>query len=180
MRAREGTPPSMVARSHAAASAAEATRARIERPWCEDINAKRRPGGAAVGSRARRAARASLVGGPDRAAEAQLTVVDADVEPAVGVAADPGLVGDRCAIAAVVAHREQVAVAALSAGRKLDRLRHSPSASSGVGVRAPSRSGVLHAEPGILALEGLFEVVHVDELCPCVRRLTDQQSLLRE
>src|SRR6185369_4421378 len=54
----------------------------------------------------------------DPAPQADLTVVDADVEPATGIAAYPCLVGDGGPVAAVVGQREQHSVAALSAFRK--------------------------------------------------------------
>src|SRR5947208_13800869 len=48
----------------------------------------------------------SLRGGAQGSAEADLAVVDANVEPAIGIAAHPGLVGDRGAIPPVVGQRE--------------------------------------------------------------------------
>src|SRR5580765_46217 len=57
---------------------------------------------------------------PDAAAEADLAVVDAKVEPAGRIAAHPGLVGDRRAVATVVRERQQNAVVALPALRKRD------------------------------------------------------------
>src|SRR5207247_4000051 len=58
--------------------------------------------------------------GPDAAAEADLTVVDPDVEPARGVAAHPGLVGDRRPIATVVRERQQHTIVALATLGEID------------------------------------------------------------
>src|SRR6185295_6231913 len=48
-----------------------------------------------------------LLRGTDGATVAQFTVVDADIEPAAGIAARPGFVRDRRAVAAVVAQRQE-------------------------------------------------------------------------
>src|SRR5262245_13606719 len=50
---------------------------------------------------------------PEPASEADLAVVDADIEAAVRVVADPRLVGDRRSVAAVVGQRQQDPLAAL-------------------------------------------------------------------
>ena len=47
-----------------------------------------------------------LLRGPDGSAVAQLTVVDSNIETAVGIATGPGLVFDRGAVASVVAERK--------------------------------------------------------------------------
>src|SRR5437773_11805424 len=57
---------------------------------------------------------------PDAAAEADLAVVDAKVEPAGRIAAHPGLVCDRRAVPTVVRERQQNPVVALPALRKRD------------------------------------------------------------
>ena len=54
-----------------------------------------------------------------RAPQAYLTIVDPDVETANWIGADPGLVGDRGAIPAVVRKRYEDAAGALPAFRKL-------------------------------------------------------------
>src|SRR5688572_30553663 len=59
----------------------------------------------------------------DRSADRDLAVVDADVEPAVGVAADPGLVPDRGPLPPVVRQGDQNALLALQTLWEL-RLRH--------------------------------------------------------
>src|SRR5688572_22674211 len=51
----------------------------------------------------------------DSSSQADLAVVDANVEPAVGIAADPRLVGDRGPIPTVVGQGEQHSVTALPA-----------------------------------------------------------------
>src|SRR6476646_2012180 len=60
----------------------------------------------------------SLGGRAYHAAEADLAVVDAQVEAARRVVADPGLVGDWRAVASVVGQREQHALSALAARGK--------------------------------------------------------------
>src|SRR5438034_11850066 len=50
--------------------------------------------------------------------QADLPVVDANVEPACGIAAHPGLVVDGRSVAAVIRKREQHAIVALPALRK--------------------------------------------------------------
>src|SRR5689334_5834748 len=70
----------------------------------------RRGGGPEPTARSpRRAARAgrSLLRLPDRAPEADLAVVDPDVEAALRVAADPRLVGDRRAVAPIIRERQE-------------------------------------------------------------------------
>src|SRR5262249_48720487 len=57
---------------------------------------------------------------PDAATEADLAVVDAEVEPAGRIAAHPGLVRDRRSIATVIGERQQNPVVALPALRKRD------------------------------------------------------------
>src|SRR5687767_11490074 len=71
--------------------------------------------------------RALLVRLSERPTEVDLAVVDADVEPAVRIAADPCLVGNGCTIPAVVAHRQQFAVPAFPTLRQLDVLDHKSS-----------------------------------------------------
>src|SRR6185503_6705745 len=56
----------------------------------------------------------------DDAPEADLPVIDAQIEPALRVGAHPRLVGDRRAFAAVVGERNQRAVATLLAARPFD------------------------------------------------------------
>src|SRR5690606_39013795 len=50
---------------------------------------------------------------PDRPAEADLAVVDAKIEAAIGIGADPGLVGDRGAVPAIVGEWNQASPRAL-------------------------------------------------------------------
>src|SRR5262249_35636318 len=66
------------------------------------------------------ALRTLLAREPDAAAEADLAVVDAKVEPASRIAAHPGLVRDGRSVAAVVGERQQNPVVALPALRKRD------------------------------------------------------------
>src|SRR4030067_1076028 len=72
----------------------------------------------------------SLAGDPNAAAQADLAIVDAHVESACGIAAHPCLVGDRCALAAVVGERQQYAVVALATLRKVQLQPQPPPASS--------------------------------------------------
>src|SRR3954454_18596778 len=65
-----------------------------------------------------------LLGCSDGAAVAQFTVVDANVEAAIRITARPGLVGDRRAVATIVAERKQRTGSALSTPRKLHRFFH--------------------------------------------------------
>src|SRR5438876_6847284 len=67
---------------------------------------------------------ASLRGGADGAAQADLAVVDSHVEATHGVRAHPGLVGDRRALAPVVRQRQQHAVFALAALGKVPLRPH--------------------------------------------------------
>src|SRR4029079_17066619 len=55
-----------------------------------------------------------LLRGTDGATVAQFTVVDSDIEPAPRVAARPGFVGNRCAVAPIVAQTQQRANLALA------------------------------------------------------------------
>src|SRR3954471_10051064 len=57
----------------------------------------------------RRRLRASLVALADGSSEADLAVVDSEVEAAVGIGADPGLVRDRSPLAAVVGEGDEAA-----------------------------------------------------------------------
>src|SRR5215211_3984670 len=89
--AREGTPESIAAASHADAPAASTTATRDRRRFmraceCAPDNARR-----------------LLLRCADGAPVPELAVVDPDVEPALGVAAHPCLVGDGRPVAAVVA-----------------------------------------------------------------------------
>src|SRR5688572_25261443 len=63
-----------------------------------------------------------LGGGPDHAAQADLTVIDTNIEAAVGIGAHPGFVGDRCALAAIIRERNQHTRTALHAFRKSELL----------------------------------------------------------
>src|SRR5437763_5578948 len=56
---------------------------------------------------------------PDGPAEGDLAVVDAEIEPAVGIGADPGLISDRRTFAAVVGQRDQGPLGALLTRRPL-------------------------------------------------------------
>src|SRR5690242_660848 len=107
IRARDGIPPAIAAASRAAD--------------CPLVTTKTR------GRSLTAAARVSLVRDPDRASVAQLTVIDAHVETAIGVAARPRFVRDRRAIATVVAHWKQRSFLALPTARQLGRLIHFPS-----------------------------------------------------
>ena len=60
----------------------------------------------------------------DGTAEADLSVINADVEAALGIAAHPGLVGNRRTIASVIAEREKYALFALLAMREIHGLCH--------------------------------------------------------
>src|SRR5687768_8467480 len=67
----------------------------------------------------------SLVTLPDRTAEADLAVVDSNVESAFRIRANPRLVCDRCTITAIVGQRQHVAAATFSTVRELHaRLAH--------------------------------------------------------
>src|SRR5665213_1162354 len=94
---RDGVPAAIAAASLAAASAAVVTRTSVIR-------------------RRRRAC--SFVRLCDCAAEADLAVVDADVEAALGIAANPRLVHDRRPIAPVVAQRQHRTLLTFPAVRK--------------------------------------------------------------
>src|SRR5262245_56937589 len=61
-----------------------------------------------------------LRGDSDFAPQADLAVVDADVESARGIAADPCLVGDGRTVAPIVRQREQHSVLALATLGKID------------------------------------------------------------
>jgi hypothetical protein len=52
--------------------------------------------------------------------ETDLAVVDPQVEPAFGIAADPRLVSDGSAVLTVIAEREEGALTTLSAYRQFD------------------------------------------------------------
>src|SRR5262245_5123640 len=68
----------------------------------------------------RRRLRGSLVALADRPSEADLAVVDPEVEAAIGIGADPGLVGDRGPFATVVGEGDEAALRAFQACRPLD------------------------------------------------------------
>src|SRR5262245_623036 len=87
------------------------------------------------------ALRTLLAREPDAAAEADLAVVDAKVEPASRIAAHPGLVRDGCSVAAVVGERQQNPVVALPALRKRDFHPSPP----------PPDAPIPHRSPRILA-----------------------------
>src|SRR5690554_3480226 len=73
-----------------------------------------------------RTARARLlVALTDRATEADLAVVDPDVEAALRIRADPGLVGDRRAVTTVVRERQHVPLSTLLAPWVIHLHRHS-------------------------------------------------------
>src|SRR5688572_28316162 len=93
------------------------------RPDREEVSRRGRSRGRALarhGSRAGQRRPVLLGRGTYRAAQADLTIVDADVEAACGVGADPGLVGDRGAISAVVRKWDQDTGGAFPAVRKID------------------------------------------------------------
>src|SRR5262245_53817570 len=87
------------------------------------------------------ALRTLLAREPDTAAEADLAVVDAKVEPAGRIAAHPGLVRDGRSVATVVGERKQNSVVALPALRKRD-FHPSP---------LPPDAAAPHRSPRILA-----------------------------
>src|SRR5688500_11377201 len=173
MSAREGIPAAIAAASRAPAWAAVVTQTR---GW------------------------GLLVRNANGAAVAQLTVVDAEIEATLRVAAGPRLVGDRSAVASVIAERKQRPLPAFPAAWQLAHLVHNPSPPSAsaareaqaarehVSVRVifappvlPTRRRWLHvlrSAPGILALERLVEVEHVGEILPRVARLADEQLQL--
>src|SRR6185295_16833892 len=66
-----------------------------------------------------------LLRGTDGATVAQFTVVDADIEPAAGIAARPGFVRDRRPVAAVVAQRQERANLAFATRGPFGWLVHS-------------------------------------------------------
>src|SRR5690606_7983682 len=86
----------------------------------------RHPGSAPRGPRRRGVGGGGrlLVALADGPAEADLAVVDPDVEPALGIGAHPRLVGDGRSIASVVRERQHLAVLTLPALRELSRRRH--------------------------------------------------------
>src|SRR2546428_5002154 len=62
----------------------------------------------------------------DRAQERDFPVVYADVEPAVGVRAHPGLVGDRRSVTAVIRQRNEETLLALLTGGPFPALHAAP------------------------------------------------------
>src|SRR6185295_10943715 len=55
----------------------------------------------------------SFIAGPDRPPDRDLAVVDPEIEPALGIGADPGLVGDRRSVPPVVGEWNQHPLRAL-------------------------------------------------------------------
>ena len=104
--ARDGTPAAIAAESHADAPSGVD---HGDGKWTS----------AHVGRVTRAARGGYFCDAPTERPYLELAVVDPDVEPALGVAAHPCLVGDGGAVAAVVAQRQQRPRAALAAGREL-------------------------------------------------------------
>src|SRR6476661_8105071 len=102
-------PAAMAAESLAAAPAASTT-------WTDGARTVVMRG--APGPRARSPC-GLLLRRADHSSVAQLAVVDAEVEAALGIAAGPRLERDGSSVATVVAERQQEALAAFLAGRKL-------------------------------------------------------------
>src|SRR5207253_2044881 len=99
--------------------------------------------GRSARSRRARARRPSLLEAlADRATEGDLPVIDADVETALGVRADPGLVSDRRPVAAVVRQRNEETLLTFSAGGPLPDVVHAapPSPDPTPAIRAPARA----------------------------------------
>jgi hypothetical protein len=111
----------------------------------------------------------------ERATEADFPVVNANVVTAFGVAANPGLVGDRRSVASVVAERKQGSTSALLTCGELCSGQGCISGEvrvAGVAFRGPSEhwlaerqpSGRRRPVPWILALEHCLEVEDVREV----------------
>src|SRR5207249_10049923 len=99
--------------------------------------------GTRAGSRQARARRASVLEAlADGATEGDLPVIDADIEPALGVRADPRLISDRRPVAAIVRRRNEETLLALSAGGPLPHVVHAapPFTRSDTPIRAPPRA----------------------------------------
>src|SRR2546429_2237346 len=99
--------------------------------------------GRSARSRQVRARRPSLLEAlADGATEGDLPVIDADIEPALGVRADPRLVRDRRPVAAIVRQRNEETLLALSAGGPLPHVVHAapPFTRSDPPIRAPRRA----------------------------------------
>src|SRR5439155_17979500 len=120
--ARAGVPAAISAASRAADSELRTTRTR-ERTF---VNNERRDPSLRSGCPRSLALAWSLLRRADGTPVTQFAVIDADVEAAVGVAARPGLVGDRRAVATVVAEWEQRAGSASPAGGQFRRSVHRP------------------------------------------------------
>src|SRR2546430_16206661 len=73
----------------------------------------------------------------DRAPERDLRVVNADVEPAVGVRAHPGLVGDRRAVTPVIRQRNEETLLALLTGGPFPGVHAAPPPSPHPHPRSP-------------------------------------------
>src|SRR5947207_1695752 len=106
----------------------------------------------------------------DGATEGDLPVIDADVEPAFGIRADPGLVCDRRPVAAVVRQRDEKTVLTFPAGGPLSDIVHAPPPSPD-----PAPLSALHAGPWIAGPELRCEIVHVLEVFGLVGRLAREQ-----
>lgn len=111
-------------------------------------------------------------------AEVDLAVVDTDVEPAFGIAADPCLVRNGCTVPPIIAHGQQFPVSAFAAFRQLDGLNQ---LSSGGGARGESAShsaasGQVCRTPWVRSFERFVEIEHVGEIQLRIAGLTHQES----
>src|SRR6185312_3420745 len=126
--------------------------------------------------------RASFVRLADRPPEADLPVVNANVESAFGVVAHPCLVGNGRAFASIITERKHGSLAAFATVRQLAHIhcsspppvRHSRPAHTSTGSPDPD-----HA-PGVLPVEGLVEIEDVAELIARIRWLADEQTEVHE
>src|SRR4051795_6296525 len=106
---------------------------------------------------------------PYRPAETDFSVVDAQIEAAVGIGADPRLVGDRRALAAIVGKWNEGSLRALLTGRPLLRLH------------VPSRAlGSAQTLPFVGIAEHIAELIHCFEIGLSIARLGDQEANLHE
>jgi hypothetical protein len=111
--------------------------------------------------------------------ETDLAVIDPQVEAAVRITADPCLVRNRCAVATIVAQRQQRSFAAFTATRQLGRIQRTsfaPLVRAGVGrATRTERSGLTGALPRIVALERLVEAKDVRKIEARIGGLADEQ-----
>src|SRR6185437_1629732 len=149
-------------------------------PRAPRANEKRRLRQPPPGSRA--PPHPSFVRLADRPPKADLAVVDANVETALGVVAHPRLVGDGRSFASIIAERKHGSLAAFATVRQLAHIhcsspppvRHSRPAHTSTGSPDPD-----HA-PGVLPVEGLVEIEDVAELIARIRWLADEQAEVHE